>query len=105
MGERLEVGMLIRTNYSGPYRILEIKRGCTCPSYLDTMNMATPPSSPEHIHLVLTNPDGSDKYWLNHFIEETLTSISKSYCGKNVLDYDRIIIMKDDHPVQTTLAL
>jgi len=97
---KLEKGMLIRTNYSGPYRILKIIRGCTCPSYLDTTNKDNPP----HIHLTVTRPDGSRKCWLNYFVEETLLSLHKTYCGyKTEIDYDRIIVMKSDVPIQFTL--
>ena len=32
-------GMLIKTNYSGPYRIKRIVRDCRCPSYLDRIGV------------------------------------------------------------------
>jgi nitrate/nitrite-specific signal transduction histidine kinase len=36
----LEIGMKIKTNYSDePYYITQIDRGCTCPSYLDEIEM------------------------------------------------------------------
>jgi len=101
---RLEKGMVIKTNYSGPYRIAEIIRGCTCPSSLDEVNMVNPPAQPAHLHLVLTKPDGSGKFWLGHFVEETLLSLQKTYCGhKSEPDYDRIIVLEPDAPVQMTL--
>ena len=76
---RLEVGMLIETNYSGPYRIVEIERDCTCPLYLDELEMDDDaPPQPPHIHLVLSDPNGRGRYYLSHFIEETLLSIEKS---------------------------
>ena len=103
---RLEVGMLIKTNYSGPYRIKEIERGCTCPLYLDQINMANPPAQPKHIHLVVTSPDGSERSYLGYYDEETLISLDKSYCGeKTELDYDHIIVLGCDKPVQMTLDL
>jgi hypothetical protein len=101
---KLYPGMLIRTNYSGPYRIESVDRNCVCPSYLDKINMPNPPTRRPHIHLTCTKPDGTDKYWLNGWDEETLLSLEKSYCGhKTELDYDCIIIVDQDEPVQTTL--
>ena len=102
---KLEIGMLIKTNYSGPYRIVDIIRGCTCPLYLDEINMKDPPNQPEHIHIVCSHPDKPrDLYWLNHWNEKTLLSLDKSYCGhKTELDYDRIIILENDRPIQISL--
>jgi hypothetical protein len=93
---KLYPGMLIRTNYSGPYRIESIDRDCSCQSY--------PPNCRPHIHLTCTKPDGTDKFWLNGWDEETLLSLDKSYCGfKTELDHDYIVILEQDNPVQTTL--
>jgi len=102
---RLEPGMLIKTNYSGPYRIVSITRGCTCPLYLDEINMKDPPDQPPHIHLTCCDPDTPRKlYWLNWYDEETLLSLTQSYCGqKTELDYDVIIVLDNDKPVQRTL--
>ena len=101
---RIEKGMLIETNYSGPYRITEVKRGCTCPTYPDSMDMADPPPQPPHLHLATTRPDGTGRFGLNHFSEETSLSLQKTYCGgKAVLDFDRVIIMDQDGPVQQTM--
>lgn len=104
--QRLEIGMLVKTNYEErPYRITKIWRDCTCPDYLDTINMRKPPAQPSHIHLELTRPDGSGKFWLGHFEEATLRSLDKTYCGfKDKLDYDYIIILdKQDRQIQTSL--
>ena len=102
---RLEPGMLIKTNYSErQYRIVLIERGCTCPLYLDEIDMDDPPPQPPHIHLTLTRPDGTGKFWMGHYVEETLLSLQKTYCGmKPAPDYDRIIILEQDRPVQATL--
>ncbi len=101
---KLNPGMLIKTNYSGPYRIAEIKRGCTCPLYLDELNSDDPPPQPEHIHLVLTKPGASGKFYIGHFFEESLRSLQKTYCGfKTEPDFDRIIILENDRPVQMAL--
>lgn len=105
MSNRLETGMLIKTNYSGPYRIKEVERACTCPSYLDEISMDDPPERPPHVHLVVTKPDGKGVFWLNGFVEETLLSVDKTYCGeKKQLGHDRIIILLQDKPVQLTFC-
>jgi len=104
MPERLEPGMLISTNYSGPYRIKRVERGCTCPFYIDEINERNPPRQPPHIHIVLTRPDGTGHFWISHFDEGTLLSLDKSYCGlKSKPGYDRIYIMEQDMPVQMSL--
>jgi len=95
---KLEVGMLIKTNYSGPYRIKHIIRGCTCPLYMESA------PQPAHIHLTVSRPDGSGKFYLSHFFEDTLCSLDKTYCGfKAKLDFDRIIVLPPDGEIQTTL--
>ena len=103
--KRLEPGMLIKTNYSSePYRIVEVERGCTCPFYLDEIDLDEPPAQPEHIHLTLTRPDGTGRFWMGHYVEETLLSLDKTYCGlKDKPDHDRIIILEQDKPIQKTL--
>lgn len=101
---KLKKGMLIKTDYSGPYRIVEIERGCTCPLYLNEIDMDNPPDQPPHIHLTLSRPDGSGRFWLGHYVEETLQSLYKTYCGgKTMLDFDKITVLEPDHPVQMSL--
>ena len=101
---RLESGMLIKTNYLGPYRIVEVMRNCTCPSYVDEINMVNPPEREAHMHLVLSGPDGKGIFYLNGFNEQTLLSLNKTFCGhKKEFDYDRIIILAQDRPIQGTL--
>lgn len=101
---KLEPGMLIETNYSGPYRIKSVTRGCTCPNYVDTINLKSPPPQPPHIHIVCSDPDGKGTpSYLNGYDEETLKSLDKSYCGeKEELDYDYITISEQDKPIQKT---
>lgn len=49
----LQPGMIVRTSYgTGPYRIREVVGPCTCPSFIDQINEANPPSSEPHFHLV-----------------------------------------------------
>jgi len=85
---RLEPGMLIKTNYSGPYRILEIDRRHT-----------------RHINLTCVHPDSNRSvFYLNGWIEEDLRSISKTFCGhKTTLGYDHIFILPNDQPLQLAL--
>lgn len=93
---RLEVGMIIKTNYgTGPYRILDIERGCTCPLYLDDK------PTPEHIHLTLTDPDGKGRSWIGYIIEETLTSVPETREGYiKDKEPDMIIMLDQGIPVQ-----
>lgn len=92
--ERLTKGMLIETNYSGPYRIVSIRRGCTCPDPVDEIN--NPGDAKDrvpHIHLTLSNPNGKGRFWINGILEEKLRSIKKSYCNKEKLGFDTITIL------------
>lgn len=94
---RLEPGMIIATSYeTGPYRILDIQRGCTCPEYVSSLEGDDAPSQ-EHIHLTLEHiqqkPGKRNRYWLNGYDEETL---------KCVWNTNRIIIVHGG-PVQRTI--
>jgi hypothetical protein len=101
---RLEQGMLIKTNYSGPYRIKEITRNCTCPSYKDQMNKKDSPRRGEHLRLVCSRPDGTGNFYLDGFVEDTLKSLDKTYCGQKIeIDHDCIVILEKDRPVQMSL--
>ena len=101
---RLENGMLIKTNYSGPYRIVKIYRNCTCPFYLDWIEQGYPPPTAPHLHLVCSKPDGNGTYYLSHWDENTFRSLGKSYCGmKTELDYDYIEVLTPDRPIQLTM--
>ncbi len=75
---KLREGMYVRTNYNtGPYQIIYIMRDCTCPKYLDEIDMDKPPLSKPHIHLTLIKPGGPlrGKFFLNGYDEETLISV------------------------------
>lgn len=53
----IQVGDIVRTSYgTGPYRVDEIIRGCTCPKFTDELRLGddAPPSAP-HIHLLLAD--------------------------------------------------
>jgi len=94
---RLRVGMYVRTNYNtGPYEVLEITRGCTCPQYLDTIEMADPPPSKPHIHLVCCKPGESrrSEYYLAGYDEETLESVWTKYkTPESCIPYDRLYVV------------
>jgi hypothetical protein len=96
--------MIIKTNYSGPYRIKNVSRGCTCPSYIDEISMQDPPPGPPHIHVVCTKTDGTGEFFLTRWDENTLRSLDKTYCGmKTSLDYDWIEVLGCDKPVQLSM--
>lgn len=80
--------MLIKTNYSGPYRISAIDR-----------------RHPVHINLTCTRPDSNrSQFYLNYWVEEELRSVQKTYCGhKSTLGYDHIIILPNDQALQLAL--
>lgn len=67
-------GMIVRTSYgTGPYKVLEVTHGCTCPSFLDSINLGkdAPPSKP-HYHLVCRKVGGENKkshFYLNGYDE------------------------------------
>lgn len=82
---KIEIGDIVRTSYgTGPYRVVEIERDCTCPSYFEELEYMGRPGakpSPPHIHLTLVNADvpiGSEPkqpgakgfYWLNGYAWE-----------------------------------
>lgn len=103
---KLEPGMLIKTSYGEQhYRIKEVSRGCTCPNYVDTINMKNPPDREPHIHIVCSdlNEHSRSEYYLNCYNEETLHSLDKScYLDEEFYD-DYIIILEQDKPIQLTL--
>lgn len=99
---RLEKGHIIKTSYdTGPYRVIGITRGCTCPHILDEINNFSdpqPPSEP-HMHLWLKGLEGHNKdknFYMNWYREDTLECIKSK---------DKIIICENLEPVQQTLAL
>ena len=69
---RFYPGMIVRTSYgSGPYVITSVSGPCTCPAYLDVLNMRKAPPSRPHYHLVakeVGKPRSSD-YYLNGYDE------------------------------------
>lgn len=96
---RLEIGDVVATNYgTGAYRIVEIERGCTCPDYLDEIEMDDPPGSLPHLHIVaiyLAGPRKGRQAYLNGYEEGT---------GKNVWrPEDRLMLVEGHGPVQTTM--
>lgn len=103
---RLEPGMIIKTNYgTGPYVIKQITRGCTCAHILSEINMANPACLPPHLHLTLTDLDGSGKFYLNYYDEETLLCLGPPCWDGSI---DEIIILPRNSfpnrlPIQTTL--
>jgi hypothetical protein len=75
--EPLAVGDIIETNYqTGPYRVVDIQRGWTCPSYLEELNSGGRelPPAPAHLQVTCVKPDAEDRagnhYWLNRYLEE-----------------------------------
>lgn len=104
---KLEKGMLIKTSYSEEiYRIKKITRNCICENWYDTVILEKPPIPQKpHIHIICEDvkPKRKTPSYLNGYDEETLKSLTKSCCGeKDELEYDYIIILKQDKPIQST---
>jgi hypothetical protein len=91
-------GMMVKTSYgTGPYRIKKIVRNCTCSHILANINMDNPPPLPPHIHLTVTNPDGSGEYYLNYYDEETLIGYGPGrYDGTK----DQLVVVLPDKPLK-----
>jgi hypothetical protein len=90
--------MFVRTSYdTGPYRIVSILRGCTCPEYLDTINMTDPPPSRPHIHMTVEKPGDTPRnspYYLGGYDEETLESVWTKYTTpESCIPYDRLYVV------------
>ena len=82
---RLEPGMTIKTNYSGPYRVESVDR-----------------RHPEHISICCSKPGERGGYSLNRWIESELRSVDKTYCGdENVLGYDTITVLSGGNAQMT----
>lgn len=51
---QLAVGDVVKVPHngydSGPYKIIKVSEPCTCPSYVDSINMRNPPAREEHYH-------------------------------------------------------
>ena len=73
----ISVGGVVRTNYgSGPYVVTSVSGPCTCPSFVDELNMDEPPRSRPHIHMSCTDlKSGKSGYSLNGYDPETLQSV------------------------------
>ncbi|MFA5376717.1 MAG: hypothetical protein WC455_13295 [Dehalococcoidia bacterium] len=104
MVNRLEVGMVVKTNYgTGPYQIVDIIRKCDCPHPVEEINNPSGARrSKRHIHLTCrhtNNPNKRDYSYLNGFDEKTL---------KSVWNKDRLIICDDimpSEPIQTSMDM
>lgn len=83
----IQVGDIFRTSYgSGPYRAVQILRGCTCPRYLDEIEMDDPPPSRPHIHIVCRcvaprfDREANKDFYVNGYDETTLRSVWNDDC-------------------------
>lgn len=75
---RIIEGAIIRTSYdTGPYRVVQVVRDCTCPEYHDELNNGKKAKNREpHMHIVCINAypekgrDAHEKSYLNGFVEK-----------------------------------
>jgi len=77
----IKIGDRFRTNYGyGTYIVTQIKRGCTCPEYVRSLDGDDSPSPP-HVHIVCReNPPRFEShkdrdFYVNGYDEETLRSV------------------------------
>ena len=72
------VGMSVRTSYcTGPYIVTDVTEDCTCPSFLDSLDMGDEaPASRPHYHLTCRKQDErkGSKYFLNGY-DDNLRSV------------------------------
>lgn len=86
---RVYEGMIIRTSYgTGPYEIVKFKEGCTCPKFLDTLELRgdAPPSRPHYHFMCHKVGEHKDIYHVNGY-DENLNS---------VWDTDRVIVCAEE---------
>lgn len=87
----IKEGIIVRTSYgTGPYKILEVKHGCTCPSFIDAINLGSAATaSKPHCHCIcrsLNEPDKRKHFYLNGY-DENLNS---------VWDSDRLVNIEEE---------
>jgi hypothetical protein len=96
MSRRLEIGDTVSTSYNtGPYKVKKIMRGCTCPSFVQSLNGDDTPSR-EHMHILCKKDGDKSDYYLNGFDEDL----------KSVWNSDSLIlhnVATINKPVQLTL--
>lgn len=72
---RIYKGMVVRTSYgTGPYVVKDFTSGCTCPSFVDSINMSNPPASRSHYHIVCQKEGERSNSFLNGY-DENLNSV------------------------------
>lgn len=89
---RYRVGMRVRTSYnSGPYVIIQVFEGCTCPSFVDSLNLGDKaPKSRPHVHLICKRLDpryGKGDYFLNGYDENLKSVWNDDY----LIDLDELV--------------
>lgn len=74
---RVHTGMVIRTSYgTGPYRIVDFTKDCTCPSFMDTVNLGKDaPLSRQHYHFLCRKVGEAKDFYHVHGYDENLNSV------------------------------
>lgn len=99
---RIEIGQKLKTSYgSGPYVVLSIVRGCTCTHILDEIECIEKPLPP-HVHMELRgvsdDHNKGERFQIGYYDESTLKSVAPRI-------HDKIILLENIVPIQTTLAI
>ena len=74
---RVYNGMVIRTSYgTGPYRIVDFEKDCTCPSFMDAVTFGNdaPPSRP-HYHFTCRKVGENKGFYYVNGYDENLNSV------------------------------
>lgn len=79
----IAVGETVLTSYgSGPYRINKVQGPCTCPEYLESINVKNPKPSEPHYHLTCSRRESSKSngdFYLNGYRNDGTNVWSQDY--------------------------
>lgn len=92
---RIYKGIVVRTSYNtGPYRVVDYTKDCTCPSFMDEITLLDKaPDSKPHYHLLCRKVGEKRGFFYLNGYDENLNSVWNS---------DRLIV---SHEETTILAL
>lgn len=94
----LAIGKVVKTNYgTGPYRIPKMHGPCTCPTYVDSINMDNPPPTREHFHMTcrrVGEEKRGDDYYLSHLDRNGRSVVE----DKSLATHRDYLIFLDDEP-------
>lgn len=89
--------MIIRTSYgTGPYRVVDFKKNCTCPSFIDELNLGkNAPLSRPHYHFICKQVGENKGFYYVNGYDENLNSVWGN---------DRVIVCHEETTLLTLLC-